>query len=371
MSEVRRQAEVVLARRGDGGGERDASRGVPATPIGALPGAGLRIVARTNGVGLDRDARILLDTFAAWGSPPEFSHYRSISPLRRFVDRRRPGETILFLERVTARWLRRAGRYLLIPNQERYPERLVPLLRRIDHILVKTRHAEEVFRARHPSVHYVGFTSPDRRLPGAAPDYGRFLHLAGASRLKGTETLLEVWARHPEWPELTLVHHGKSAPRAVPPNVRLIDRYLPDDELRELQNACGVHLCPSLGEGWGHYIVEAMSCGAVTLTTDAPPMNELVGPDRGVLVPYYRSEPRKLGFNFYVDPAALEAAIARLIDMPVAEKERLGNAARAWYEANDRAFRERLRRVAGELLPELTTSPAPAAPSRGRRAGAP
>jgi len=309
----------------------------------------LRIVARTNGVGLDRDAAILLDAFASWGDRPAFSHYRSISPVRRFLDRRDPAETILFLERVTARWLRRAGRYLLIPNQERYPERLVPLLRGIDHILVKTRHAEEIFRVRHPSVHYIGFTSPDRLLPDLPPDYGRFLHLAGSSRLKGTETLIEVWARHPEWPELTVVRHGKDAPRDVPRNVRVVNRYLTDQELRELQNVCGVHLCPSLGEGWGHYIVEAMSCGAVTLTTDAPPMNELVGPDRGVLVRYRRSEPRKLGFNFYVDPDALEAAIQRLIEMPASEKERLGRAARAWYEENDREFRERLRRVVGEV----------------------
>jgi glycosyltransferase involved in cell wall biosynthesis len=312
--------------------------------------APLHIVARTNGVGIDRDVRLLLDGFAAWRERPRFSHYRSISPLRRFLGRRDPDECIVFVERITARWLRCAGRYVLIPNQERYPERLVPLLRHLDHVLCKSHHAVEVFAAHHPSVHYLGFTSVDRRLAGARPDYGRVLHLAGSSTLKGTSTLLEVWARNPEWPELTLVQHARNAPRTVPANVRLITDYLPDAELQALQNACGIHLCPSRSEGWGHYIVEAMSCHAVTLTTSAPPMNELVQPDRGVLVPYHRSEPRKLGVNFFVDPDALERAIAGVIAMPEHDKARIGDAAREWFEANDRAFRERLRQLTETLL---------------------
>jgi glycosyltransferase involved in cell wall biosynthesis len=322
-----------------------------ATPTGSPASDALRIVARTNGVGIDRDVRILLDSFSAWRDRPLFSHYRSISPLRRFVDRCNRDECIVFLERITARWLRRAGRYVLIPNQERYPERLVPLLRHIDHILCKSHHAVEVFAAHHPSVHYLGFTSVDRRLTGAHPDYGRFLHLAGSSTLKGTSTLLEVWARHPKWPVLTLVQHLRDAPRTVPANVRLITDYLPDAELQALQNACGVHLCPSRSEGWGHYIVEAMSCRAVTVVTDAPPMNELVRPDRGVLVPYERSEPRKLGFNFYVDTEELERTIGGLIAMSAADKARIGGTARAWFEHNDGTFRERLRDLMATLLP--------------------
>src|SRR5690606_11864581 len=105
---------------------------------------------------------------------------------------------------------------------------------------------------------------------------------------------------------------------------------------------CGVHLCPSLSEGWGHYIVEAMSCRAVTLTTDAPPMNELVAPDRGVTVPWNRQESRHLGWNFHADPAALEREIVRLIAMPETDKAAIGTRARAWFEQNDRGFAKRL-----------------------------
>ena len=39
-----------------------------------------------------------------------------------------------------------------------------------------------------------------------------------------------------------------------------------DAELREIQNANLFHLCPSETEGFGHYIVEALSVGAIVLT---------------------------------------------------------------------------------------------------------
>ena len=311
----------------------------------------IRIVARTNRVGMDRDVHLLLSAFESFRERPVFSHYRSINPLRRFVGRHNPDEWIIFLERITARWLRRAGHYLLIPNQERFAHRLVPLLERIDHVLCKTHHAVDVFAALHPSVHYLGFTSVDRIDTSISPDYGRFFHLAGGSTLKGTDTLLEAWSRHPEWPELTLVKHRGELPFELPANVRLLSDYLSDDALRQLQNECGIHLCPSRSEGWGHSIVEAMSCRAVVVTTDGPPMNELVTADRGILVPWQRSEPRKLGTSFFVDPALLDEAVRQLLDRPVESKAALGQAARDWFEENERAFRANLRRISELILP--------------------
>jgi glycosyltransferase involved in cell wall biosynthesis len=180
-------------------------------------------------------------------------------------------------------------------------------------------------------------------MAGVAKDFNRFFHLAGGSTLKGTEDVIALWAQHPEWPELSLVQRQSIAAGAVPKNVNLISGYMDDTALQVLQNGCGVHLCPSRAEGWGHHLVEGLSVGAVVVTTDAPPMNEHVDAGCGVLVPFERSEPRHLGTNFYVDPRALEAAIERIIAMPDAEKRMLGEAARRRYEAIDSGFRKRVR----------------------------
>ena len=182
------------------------------------------------------------------------------------------------------------------------------------------------------------------------PEFDRFFHLAGKSTLKGTQTLLELWRRHPQWPQLTVVQAADNAPSAVPANVRLITEYLADDELQRMQNRHGIHLCPSLSEGWGHYIAEAMSCRAVVVTTDGPPMNELVTSERGVVVPWRQSSPRHLGTNWHVDPHALEASIEKLITTAPSSLTQLGANARGWFENNDAAFSSRFRERVGELL---------------------
>jgi len=299
------------------------------------------ILGRKNGVGLDRDADLLSHALG-----PEISISKpEIGGIGVLFSRAPRAKAAFHLERVSPFWKQRAETHFLIPNQERFPHRQLRRLRLIDHILCKSRHAAEIFSRFHPSVHYIGFTSADRLLADSQPDYDRFFHLAGKSTLKNTGLLLELWEKHPEWPTLTLVQHPSNAPKVVPKNVDLVSRYLPDDELRQLQNSCGIHLCPSLSEGWGHYIVEAMSCRAVTLTTDAPPMNELITSERGLTVPWMRDEPRHLGTNFFANPKKLEAAIEYLIALPTQGKQQLGNAGRKWFEENDRNFQSRLAEI--------------------------
>ena len=125
---------------------------------------------------------------------------------------------------------------------------------------------------------------------------------------------------------------------------------LDDAALMALQNTFTIHLCPSEAEGFGHCIAEAMSCGAVTLTTDAPPMNELITPERGVLVDYHRMKKQRAGANYYVDPLDLERKIEAILRLDDASKLRLGQRARSWYEDNDRAFRTQLVAALDEAL---------------------
>ena len=311
--------------------------------------ATINIIARTNGVGLDRDVDLVHDCLSNAGHDVTISHCRSISPLRAIFPGKPRFDANIFLERVFPRWLSSAKQNLLIPNQERFPERHLGRLEKIDHILCKSRHAEEIF-SKHGNTSFIAFTSTDMLDETVSKDYQSFFHLAGRSTLKGTETILNLWKKYPEWPKLTLIQCKDNAPESVPDNVDLITDYVPHEEIKQHLNTHGIHLCTSLSEGWGHYIVEAMSCQAVVITTDAPPMNELVTPSTGVLIPYHKKEPRHLGTNFYIDSEKLEQNITQLLQMPPEKKETYGTAAREWFVENDTRFQNTLATTLQNIL---------------------
>jgi len=302
------------------------------------------VVARANNYGLTRDAQILTSAMREAGLGAEFSP-RKRWRLLDLVLGRKAARRVLQLERASWRWLLAGTESWVMPNQERYPLRHVARLKRMTGVFAKTRHAERIFSDLGVRTIHVGFTSEDRLDPAVDKNWNKFLHLAGGSTLKGTEDVLELWARHPEWPELVLVQKADNAPKQVPTNVRLLSGYIDDAELKRLQNECGVHLCPSRAEGWGHHIVEGLSTGACVVATDAPPMNEFVTAANGFPVRYARQQARHLGQCYFVDRDALEAAIASILAMSDEDKRNVGRAARASFETIDRNFRDRAREV--------------------------
>ncbi|MDB4713394.1 glycosyltransferase [bacterium] len=310
----------------------------------------LNIIARTNGVGLDRDVDLIHATATGAGFKVTVSHCREIPFYSNWLPTKPRFDANIFLERIFPRWLGSARLNFMIPNQERFPRRHIPRLRKIDHVLCKSQHALQVFGKIHPSCKFLGFTSTDLCDTTVVRKKNAILHLAGRSTLKGTETVLELWKKHPEWPTLTLLQHKDNAPDEVPKNVNLISDYLSDEDIIKLVNEHPIHLCPSLSEGWGHYIVEAMSCGATVITTDGPPMNELVQADRGILVDAPETEPRHLGTNFKVDPKGLEAAIERATTMSQEDLDLLQLKARTWMLKNHKDFEVRFPELVSSLI---------------------
>ena len=308
------------------------------------------IVARNNRYGLTRDAELLADALRRAGVETAVADIRDRT-LGEWLLRRRRARRIIHLERVFPRWFGAADEHYAIPNQERFPRRHLRRLRRLDGILAKTLEGAAAFAGLGTAVEHLGFTSQDRHDPSVTRQWNGVLHLAGGSTLKGTEDVLALWDRHPEWSELTLVQKQQNAPKHVPANVRLIAGYIDDAELRRLQNACAIHLCPSRAEGWGHNIVEAMSCGALVIATDAAPMNEHVRPEFGLLVRSARTEERHLGTCHYVDRSALEAAIKAALAMPWPQKARMGEEARRRFLEIDVSFHARVARLLGHGSP--------------------
>ena len=265
----------------------------------------------------------------------------------------------LFIESVFPEYLPTGRVNGLFIHPEWFRDENLPHLPRLDVLLCKTPSAVEAMSGLGVVCRDIAFTSPDKRIPGFQRSGPlRCLHLSGQSALKGSEAVVEAWSRHPEWPELTVVRRarrygGGEAPPLPPlPNVRYLTEYVSDSELRHLQNACEVHVIPSQAEGYGHVIGEAMSCAAVVVTTDAPPMNELVTPDRGMLIRVARSEPMRRSTKNYIDVADLEVKLNSVFAMSPEGRAELGRNARAWYVAQDQRF-ERALLAFLDQLPDI------------------
>ena len=249
----------------------------------------------------------------------------------------------LSLEHVRPASFGLARRNLLMPNPEWVSARGRRYLGRYDALLTKTHEATRIFTDLGLRALEVGFRSPDRYDAGVPRDPMGFLHAAGSSQLKGTARLIDVWKRHPEWPLLTVLRGGAAVEdEGGATNLRIVREHLPDTEVHRLQNACAFHLCLSQTEGWGHYLVEAMSCAAVVLACDGAPMNQMIDANRGLPVRAIEGEAFHLARTWQFDEAALEKAVERAIAMPAAEREALGANARRWYLDNEARFTSRL-----------------------------
>jgi glycosyltransferase involved in cell wall biosynthesis len=321
----------------------------------------LNIIGKSNGVGLTRDIDVLstalrkdghevrvtcIDGGEAHRRRSRWAQLRTRWRLRFGKPSRETAlvDANLMLEHIWSQYLPQARCNVVMPNPEwfdAHDRRMLPL---VDVVWAKTRNTSRVFGACHPHVVHIGFDSEDR-LDAAIPRQPAFFHLAGKSSMKGTDRMLRVWARHPEWPTLTLIQHSREDHSAeiATGNIELHAGHIDDAELRRLQNSHEFHLCLSTSEGWGHYIVEALSIGAVTVTVDAPPMNELVTAERGMLVPSMTTGRQKLATTFFFDELQFERVIDSLLKSTPAQRQSLRDNSRRWYLENKHSFAQQLQ----------------------------
>ena len=305
----------------------------PPPPPGAATDMGVRVISRDNGVGLSRDLQLIAQVLRDAGVHTQTVGFGGSQLGNRLH------EAGLLARRAVAR----AGRHAAVrrtrvstlpatgtPQPADAESGVVPAEVASHGCRVSSACCARPTTRRASSLRWVaGRPTPASPARIASTRQSRrddaFFHLAGRSTAKGTEVLLATWRRHPEWPRLTVVQHPKVATPAAPcANIDHRIDYLDDAALQRLQNANRFHLCPSEAEGFGHYLMEAMGIGAVVLATDAAPMNELVTPQRGVLIPVARTRREGLVDHALVDQGGIEQAVERALALTTIERDRDG-----------------------------------------------
>ena len=253
----------------------------------------------------------------------------------------------IFFEVINQEWLECATSNWFIPNPECYDLDLT-LLDQMDLFLCRTHEVERIFHSMNKRTYYIGFSSHDCLSTLIKKDYRHCFHVAGGSPLKGTQAILNAWREKDYLTNLTILIHY-FLPHSTQANVQWIMGRISLSELRLLQNTCGIHLCPSETEGFGHYLMEAMSTGAVVITTDGPPMNEFIV-DKRCLVPYVDTAPCNLATRYFVDPEELAKRVEDLMVLPAEELKEIGDRNRRNYLKKTKEFHQNLKQL---ILTEL------------------
>lgn len=292
------------------------------------------LISEFNGKGLEAHQRILAEAIEKLG--------HQVTKMSWNETQKSGADINIFFERIKSEKLSWAKINWFVPDPEWYTQDL-KLLNKMDLIVCFTHEAERIFRGLNKATYYLGFTSVDCYQPEIQKDYFHFLHLAGEGFFRGTTVLQKIWLSNPYLPLLTVIRHPSDFV-SQQSNLQWIPYRVPLEQLRLLQNQCGIHLCPTETEGFGHYIMEAMSAGCVVLTTNAPPMNEFIHDPR-CLIAYSSVSPMNLGTSYHVDPKDLENKLAHLMSLPPTELASIGLNNRMIYLQKKQEFHENLKEL--------------------------
>jgi len=296
--------------------------------------------------GLAKDTKLLSSIFEDQGWHVTVSNYRSLkrfSPLKY-----KKYDLNIFTQRAKKGWFRFARKNVFIPNPEWLKEKYAKHLHAFDAVFCKTRCAVEILKNRNDHTVFIGFTSNNMYDPTIEKREDRWLHIGGKSSLKGTGIIIDTWMKNPHFPHLTVIYRDKKYQGIDRPNLTYISDYIDDSRLIQLMNECAVHLCPSITEGFGHTIGEALSCGALVISTDAPPMNELINPGRGILIKPVEQKKLRFADTYFIDQKGLEKAVEKTCNLEN-KKELMLNAFN-FFSENDSAFKERIIKEINKLF---------------------
>ena len=285
-----------------------------------------------NGVGLEQDYYLLKSMFEAKGYEVKYQDYHRKTPQVFKCD------IAVHLEVPRYELISLAPRNVLIPNPEWFFHSWLSKLRAFDEIWCKTDDTLQIFSKYHSNCIFTSFTCRDLFLPNIRKT-DNFIHVQGKSVMKGTRQILNVF-NSGECGNLYFCSKIDTTN-----NDHIINAgYLSGDDFHKLFNACLIHLCPSLYEGFGLYIWEAMSAGNVVLTTNHKPMSDFIQ-DKRYLVEVDEPYKHHLGTLRVPKEADLLMKIKLLKSMQTDELKAIGMLNRERYLTNDKFFRNKINNL--------------------------
>ena len=207
----------------------------------------------------------------------------------------------IFFQEYDIQWLSRNKTNILIANEEWLQSPKLSTLKHFDKIITKSSFAKQLLSPYNKNVINCGFISKDR-FNSTIKKENKFIHALGKSSQKGTECILDTFIPSDNNLPITIIESrgGCTLDKICnTPNFNYIKDFITEEAMNLEFNRNFIHLCPSYYEGWGHYLYEALSTGALVYASKIPMFLEWIDPELVVFLDcnFIRSSEKISYFN--------------------------------------------------------------------------
>lgn len=274
----------------------------------------------------------------------------------------------IFFEVVNPALLHHAAKNIWIPNHEWTYKTWVPYMHMMNEIWVKTVEAELIFQQlTSTKIRYIGWTSLNKQTPEkknyhkAFVPIGKNIHRELDPIFNGyIHTRFHDPSLYRRLPALHVVCKGEVIlPKELEEKIKVY-KFLEDKEYDELLTECGLCICLSKAEGFGHAVNEAMASGCnLILSSIGPFLEDVVGaanPGAFFCEPSEKKENTLcLGDLVETDRSSFMTQLQAYIDTPLKDKKTGSECMRNVYETHHKIWLQRMKNI----LPDVCHTETP------------
>lgn len=280
-------------------------------------------------------------------------------------------EVNVFIEVINPSLFMYASKNIWIPNPEWTYKDWKPYLSMVDEVWVKTQEGMKLLEG---NKFYTGWTSIDKTMP-EVKHFNKAIVPTGKNIWRNPRPIIQTYMgiqkQKPELfaklPELHIVHSPDAVllpplPESLTSKIILHSEVMSEESYDALLKECGLCICMSAAEGFGHAVNEAMSAGCILMLSPIDPFEELAPKDSLWVSELKRTpHPQCLGNLYDVDLRSLAETLEQYTNLSDYERTRMSQASRDLYESRHSDFVQRFK---GVLTQSLTGIPEYSLPER-------
>jgi hypothetical protein len=304
----------------------------------------INLISNFSAKGLTQDSAILRGLITNQFADAE------IRKIQHYLPECPEAEINIFLELVNPALFISASRNIWIPNPEWTYKTWIPYMQMFDEIWLKTHEAYDIFQ-KHVSLEklkYIGWTSIDKVF-AEEKDYSKAIVLVGKNMYRNPKPILKAYydiflkdrILYEKLPELHIPYKKDEVQFFTPPELQdkvTLYGVISESEYDTLLNTCGLAICISTCEGFGHCVNEAMSSGCNLILSNIKPFRELTSVSLWGSELQYFEQPKCLGTLVDTSSQSIRSCLTTYTETSLKNKKKLSEQVRQEYEQRHRNF---------------------------------